>query len=383
MKTQRISWIDGLKGISCILIFIHHFSLSFYPSTYYGDSTPVHLSLALFLSNNPFGFFLNGHFFVCIFCILSGIVISYQLFKHSNDISYLSQSLFKRYFRLSIPICIISFIVYLFLHFGLFQNLSVATITESPWLSSFYTEALHLKDVFTYSFFDVLFKSDATFCTAFWMITYIFYGTFLSSVLCIISTNRSKRILFFYFIVFIAFLRQDSLLSCFVLGTIIAYILFYLTIPQNIISYLLGILFVILGIFLGSYPTILSPSPCYAFLNHLSSMLTPYKFYHTIGAFLLIMGIHMFSPFGTLLSSSFFTKLGSISFSLYLVHIPFLFSFSMILFNKLFIFTSKYNLSVLITFAVSLPLLILISTLFYNCIEKKCSRLTQCILNFF
>lgn len=383
MKTKHISWIDGLKGLSCILIFIHHFSLSFYPSIYYGSSTPVHSSLALFLSDNPLGFFLNGQFFVCIFCILSGIVISYQLFNHSNDTAYLSQTFFKRYFRLAIPICIVSFFVYIFLKLGLIHNLPVAEITGSPWLSAFYTDSLHFKDIFTYSFLDVLFQSDATFCTAFWMITYIFYGTFLSAILCVISNNRSKRIFVLFFLVFIVFLRQNSLLCCFVLGTMIAYTMFYITVPHNYPTYIAGIFFIIAGIFLGVYPTILPPSSFYAFLNHLPDILTPYKFYHTIGAFLLISGIHLFSPLGDLLGQKFFTRLGSISFSLYLIHIPFLFSFSMILYEKVFAVTTMYNLSVMITFACSLPLLLLLSALFYHFIEKKCALLTQQILKFF
>ena len=38
MKNERLTWIDGLRGLACILIFTHHFLVSFFPSSYNGES---------------------------------------------------------------------------------------------------------------------------------------------------------------------------------------------------------------------------------------------------------------------------------------------------------------------------------------------------------
>ena len=33
-NSRRITWIDGLKGIACLLIFTHHFSLEYFNGAY-------------------------------------------------------------------------------------------------------------------------------------------------------------------------------------------------------------------------------------------------------------------------------------------------------------------------------------------------------------
>lgn len=30
MKNERLTWIDGLRGLACILIFTHHFLVFFF-----------------------------------------------------------------------------------------------------------------------------------------------------------------------------------------------------------------------------------------------------------------------------------------------------------------------------------------------------------------
>ena len=35
--SKRIMWLDGLKGLACIGVLLHHFSLAFLPAVYYGD----------------------------------------------------------------------------------------------------------------------------------------------------------------------------------------------------------------------------------------------------------------------------------------------------------------------------------------------------------
>ncbi|MFC5370648.1 hypothetical protein [Arcanobacterium bovis] len=32
----RINWLSGLKGIACVVIFVHHFLLAFYLGSYEG-----------------------------------------------------------------------------------------------------------------------------------------------------------------------------------------------------------------------------------------------------------------------------------------------------------------------------------------------------------
>lgn len=41
-KINRIKYLDGLRGIDCMMIVIHHFLLAFYPTSYYGGFNGAH-----------------------------------------------------------------------------------------------------------------------------------------------------------------------------------------------------------------------------------------------------------------------------------------------------------------------------------------------------
>ncbi len=79
---NRILWLDGIKGIACIFIFLHHFFVHYFPAVYYGS---LELSKAkgidIYLSQSPIGFFLNGNFFVHLFLIISGYVITCTVYR--------------------------------------------------------------------------------------------------------------------------------------------------------------------------------------------------------------------------------------------------------------------------------------------------------------
>jgi peptidoglycan/LPS O-acetylase OafA/YrhL len=74
---------------------------------------------------------------------------------------------------------------------------------------------------------------------------------------------------------------------------------------------------------------------------------------------------------------------GKISYSLYIVHIPLLFSIFMKMFEVLFEKTGRYNFSTAVTYLVSLVLLIAVSTAYYHVVEKNCNKLTEKIMAFF
>ena len=168
MNSKRLYWIDGLKGIACIMIFIHHFMLAFFPASYYGEGAMIHGNNGweVGLSQSPVGVLINGNFWVCVFCLVSGLVQSYKIYN-SNDFSKLPNDMVKRYFRFTGPIFVVSFIVFIMLQTNMFWNAEINEIVKSPWLENFYLEKKTLKDVIISSFVTVLFGGDSTFSTAF------------------------------------------------------------------------------------------------------------------------------------------------------------------------------------------------------------------------
>lgn len=100
---ERLFWLDGIKGISCLCVFLHHFCLRYFPATFYGlEAASMANGVDLFLASSPLGLLINGNFFVHLYILISGYVISYQVIKlRSEDFGYF---MLKRYLKLLIPL---------------------------------------------------------------------------------------------------------------------------------------------------------------------------------------------------------------------------------------------------------------------------------------
>lgn len=86
-KRERLDWVDGLRGLACVLMFVHHWMTSFYPSTYNGEMKTSYMpyNLDVKWSAYPISFLTNGNFLLFIFCVVSGLVLSYQIY-HMQDV---------------------------------------------------------------------------------------------------------------------------------------------------------------------------------------------------------------------------------------------------------------------------------------------------------
>ena len=64
MKQERIDWMDGLKGLACIIIVIHHFILGYYPAAYLGAGGYSHCvsGADIRFAQSPLAFFTIGDF---------------------------------------------------------------------------------------------------------------------------------------------------------------------------------------------------------------------------------------------------------------------------------------------------------------------------------
>lgn len=321
--TQRIQWIDGLKGLSSVLIVLHHFILAFFPAMYYGASVPSHFfGIDYLLADSPFMFFVGGHFLVCVFLMLSGMVLSLQS-KRIVTIKQLILSIVKRYFKLSIPLFIVSLVVYFMLKFNLFYNLQAAEITQSPWLRLFYTCIPSFKDVFITSFYSVWFVGNDTFSTAFWMLYILFYGSLLTSVTRYLINKKLLNRYLAYTLLIVYFIYTKDLLLNFVFGMIVADLIQDEKIKENTsISYV----FLIVGAILGGFPFGIIPTNFYRYFLLLPHYVSDVNFIHTLGTLFIILGIASISKIKNVFNHEPFQTLGKYSYTIYLVHIPLLFS---------------------------------------------------------
>ena len=293
---------------------------------------------------------------MCIFCVVSAVSISYSIFRRT-DLNRLSRSMIKRFPRLALPLFVTSLLVYFMIKLSLFENDAAVRITQSWWLDLYYKNDPELWQVFRTSF--------------------IFYGSFATYILSIMAWNKNKKILFVYLLTAVAFLLLDNLIFNFILGTILGYFISNEMKPPH--SKTIGVLLILLGMFLGGYPTGISPDNVYRFFPVVLKEVKPYFVYHSIGAFLMVAGFYYLDL--KLLKRRLFLFLGKISYAVYLLHIPVLFSFSTKLFVCLYSNNGHYQLNSVVVFILSLLLLCGVAFLFYITVERGCYFLIDKILN--
>lgn len=390
MEQKRIAWMDGLKGLSCIFILLHHFIMGFYPAAYSGDYNLSHMrsQADVAFAQSPLAFFAIGDLWVSVFCMISGFVIAYQVFRMTQE-GQLSKALLKRYPRLMLPVFFVSAFVFVMLQFGWFYNSQAAALTHSEWLDLFYHDKSGIIELFTDCLIDDWFVGLRTiYSNAFWMLKDLFLGSFVAYILAIMGKSLKKNLVFVYIFVCILYLSINSRMADFSFGVLLAFLFMQygsLFEQKKKLFVPLGIVLLVVGFFLGAYPVAVEPTNGYRYLagigNFLYHRLTPYLFYHKLAVFALLLGIFMLHGLQKVLETKICLFLGKVSYAVYLIHIPVLFSLTALLFVKLYGVLLQYNLAALLALLISLVVIVALSWLFYHFIEKRCVRFTNWLVD--
>ena len=363
---QRIEWLDGWKGILCVLIFVHHFCLLFVPAIHYGEIAPSYLwGVDTYLSQSPLSVVLNGNYMVALFCVISAVVISRSLMA-KPDGKKLCAVVGKRYFRLMLPLFFVGLASFLFLRFGGFFNQQASEITQSPWGIQYYKDPMSFGGFLGSVFWDTWFYGDSTLATSFWMLSDLFLGTFLCAGLSVLSWKIPKKAWIVYLGAAALFLFDSDLYLAFVLGTLIAWIS---VLKPRLLQKYAGLAALAVGVLLGGFPSGVTPTNFYKYIGFLDD-----EKWHILGAGLTVYGVFSCGIFQKLLSWKPFVFLGKISYSVYLLHIFILFSFTSALFLWIFP-TMGYKLSVVVCFFVSAGVLLATSFLYQRYVESNLEKL--------
>jgi peptidoglycan/LPS O-acetylase OafA/YrhL len=320
-STNRLLALEGLRGVAAIVVVIFHVCMAFLPAMMTADWSAQHYGFEDNVYNSPFVVFISGIFGVAIFFVLSGFVLSIRFFQ-TDDSSVIKKLAAKRYLRLMIPALASIMLVWLLMSLGAMHNLDAAQITHSTWLATYQN--------FVPSFFDALFQGSANifisnagimqYNNVTWTMLYEFIGSVVVFAFCLLF-GKSKRRPYIYAIML--FVTINTWFVAFILGLMLA------DLYANRNKLFAGRWWkytLIVGLFLGGYSlSILSQSKLYA-----SIQIANFNFYQdqslllSVGAFLVVASI-----LGSPLLQRIFTKisrLGKYTFSLYLVHLPLLYS---------------------------------------------------------
>ena len=190
-------YIDALKGLACIIVFIFHFNAAFIVD-----------GVALQRIPNSISFIVDGSWAVYLFLLLSGFSITMSLQRKQQY----QDHIVKRYFRLALPVSLIQIIAYIMGLIGLYTNGVVSDLTNNVWFGHFYTD-FSIVTLFKGLIFAVPWGNEysAPLIAPAWMLTYVFWGTFLVVCLQIASNNlKNKKTVILYFLFIIICLSKFS-----------------------------------------------------------------------------------------------------------------------------------------------------------------------------
>jgi len=384
-KPSRFLELEGLRGLAAIAVVIYHFSLAFYLFAFFGPSlvsdTIKHFSLEDNLYANPIAGLLSGTFAVSIFFVLSGFVLSISFFKTKN-VEIVKRLAIKRYPRLMLPALASVIICYALVKLGFSSSLQASAITQSSWLASGWDTAPHLFDVLYNGFIGVFIKGSP-YNNVLWTMMTEFLGSFLVFGTLLMFSQSKHRWLIYLFIFYLTF---NTWFIGFVIGMILADLFSMNIIKQKKRHPLLIVLLLAGSLYLGGYPfgTDLS-STAYGLFNKIPFQLVNYQMMcPALGAALVTFAVLWSGQLASILKKPIISGLGKYTFSLYLVHLPILFTFTTACFIYFYQYFG-YNKSVLFSVLLSIPVLMVVTFLFEKFIDspsiKFSSRFADVYMN--
>lgn len=181
---MREKWIDNIKFIAAVGVFLCHYTESFAVP---GAGIPRWLQCA---NEFPLRMVINGEFWVCVFAILSGYLINKKNIKNGTD---LIKICINRHFRFVIPFFFANFFVYLLYSFAGFSAQKCGMIINNEWLLNQYTNPIGFISVVKNSF---MLGSELN--NNFWIIKHMLFGSlliYISNYICYKFHNQKIKII--------------------------------------------------------------------------------------------------------------------------------------------------------------------------------------------
>lgn len=385
-KSDYIPWVNGLKGLACLGVFLHHYFLAHRNGAVFGPlmdagKERIASKTEIFLASNTAGFFINGNYHVTVFLLISAFLLARQIFlltaKEDNITNKLSNIAIKRYFRLLIPVGFFSILNWVLIKVLTFSGLNyVHKATE-----------LNFKDLLVHIFVGVWSSEDALLLGPLWMMNYLFAGSFIAMLLAIMAGKDRKFMWLFYGLVTIYFYYANAYFFVTALGVDLAYLTCRTSFSSKVDAmkgvpkYIIGILLLGISIFLGGYPTHFVDNNIYAKFNGIRDAKPMiYVILHGLGAFFLVVSIYFLKPLSKLLSSKVFNFFGNISMGVYLIHIMVIEYFSYF-FNDVLKNSMSYIPAFWLSFTVTCVITILLAFISSKTIEKGGEKLIKKIFH--
>jgi peptidoglycan/LPS O-acetylase OafA/YrhL len=376
--TEKIGYLDGLRGVAAINVMLMHFFIVLLPAMIYSDRMPSHLgNLEKIFTSTPLGLIGAGNFSVCIFFVLSGYVLTQKYFK-TKDRSIIISGAVRRYIRLFVPVFAATMLSFLLASTEMYHYfIEAVMISGNNNYANYWTFTPDLAEAIKQAAWGTFFAGDDTYNPVLWTMSVEFYGSMLVFAMALFFGSLRARWTF-YLAAVVLFLNTYYL--AFIIGMGLADVFngktsIFKTSNKVILSIVLAS-----GLFLGSYPVgTVTADSLYAFLDN-GFFQTPKYAYHILGAGMLMYVLLNSQRMQKIFSSQVLTFLGKISYSLYLVHFLVISTLTCALFLVLHP-VLPYGAAVLISCVLSVLVIIPLSYLFYRYVDMRGIKLSKVFYN--
>ena len=369
-QVEKLDYLDGLKVLSCLMIFNFHFINFFYPGAYSLLPEQFHTeSLEYIFGSTPLNILAGGKFGVRIFMTLSGFFVGYRFFL-TGDKKSIKTGAVKKYFRLILPIVVTNIAIYILMSLGLYQNHDASVIVGSEVFVGNYNNFVpSLWGALKEALWGCFVTGENQYNGPLWFIYYEFFGTLLiAAILSLVGESRVRYIV--YGVAAVIFIRSDFL--PFILGTAICDLTYQTPLWLEKLSKQKWLMALLLlgGLFLGSFPPIgeRMEGTIYQFF--------PLKIivFYNIGASMVIYALlHLRAP-SRFLSWKPFVWFNQFTYGFYLIHFAVLCTFSCSFYLALHD-RIGYHLLAAMNWILSFVLTTLLSYLMHKFVEKPGIRL--------
>lgn len=317
----RVAALDGLRGVASVVVMIFHYLCFLYPSVV-PDMTPH----PHWIAETPIAIFWNGPFAVSIFFVLSGFVLAGAAERRRDMIV---SNLITRYLRLALPVLASVLLAYLLLSIWPTATTRMQAFLEtpSPWLS--HTIQGELPSVLV-AFYDGIagnfVRGGSPFNNVLWTMRFELIGSIGVFALYWIAAGRVRLILIVLAGIALLFSPRIGVLAffAFLLGALL-----YEASSRGAFEYpdfRLGWLALVIGILLGAPGRGAAERWDFPIVSGMLAIGEPRGLFPVIAAGLLLYAVLCLRSLSFALGTRVARWLGRISFALYLVHVPLLYT---------------------------------------------------------
>jgi peptidoglycan/LPS O-acetylase OafA/YrhL len=368
MRPAKVQYLEGLRGIAAMQVVLLHFVTGFMPDT------AVH-------AWPPLRVLFDGHTAVYVFFLISGTVLTPSF---AQDGSFAGK-LAKRVVRLGIPVAAAAVIATILLALLPDAHRQAAALTKSAWLATDSSGAPTLTHLLREIALDSLLLGyreatlfaplaehlptmESSLDAPFWSLHLELYGSLL--VLCLVSLRAHSVVAHRVVVVGSAVAFGTHPMFLFALGHLACP---YVRSAGSSLRVVVGFLLLALGLALCA-------TKDWAFVewlrlwlagSELASAPNLFQFQSQLGAVALYFGVLSCSYVWQVLASAPFRYLGRLSFSIYLLHFPILFSFVCL------VFTGMSTPSIGVAFALFVLLTLLASIAFAHYVDRPAIMLSR------